>query len=179
LAVRLSPADRHAGHRLGGWADRREVGRGSGNRIKKCNDAVDPSPRRGTGRCASGQARAKETTKNGKRQALTIDEIKVIGEVIELPERVRKGEFVLNLSTGFTEPEKTLEKYFVTPQLVDFIEDALGFIQSAVEGVRGEASQSENRTDTTYGFIKSAVEAVRGEASRSENRTDTNYGPAT
>ena len=33
---------------------------------------------------------------------------KLISELIFVPERVRKGDFVLNLSKGVTEPEKTL-----------------------------------------------------------------------
>ncbi len=43
---------------------------------------------------------------------------RLISDIIELPERVRKGDFVLNLSKGVTEPEKTLDQYVVTPQLV-------------------------------------------------------------
>ena len=34
---------------------------------------------------------------------------KLISELLDLPERVRKGDFVLNLSKGVTEPEKTLD----------------------------------------------------------------------
>lgn len=64
---------------------------------------------------------------------------KLISELIELPERVRKGDFVLNLSKGVTEPEKTLEQYVVTPQLTACFEDALGFIRSAVEAVSSKA----------------------------------------
>ena len=61
---------------------------------------------------------------------------KLISELIELPERVRKGDFVLNLSKGVTEPEKTLEQYVVTPQLVACFDDALGLHQ--VGSGRGE-----------------------------------------
>ncbi len=46
---------------------------------------------------------------------------KLISELIDLPERVRKGDFVLNLSKGVTEPEPEdwlVEQYVVTPQLV-------------------------------------------------------------
>src|SRR6185437_8517413 len=64
---------------------------------------------------------------------------KLISELIELPERVRKGDFVLNLSKGVTEPEKTLEQYVVTPQLAACFEDALGFIKTAVEAVSSKA----------------------------------------
>jgi Family of unknown function (DUF6079) len=64
---------------------------------------------------------------------------KLISELIELPERVRKGDFVLNLSKGVTEPEKTLEQYVVTPQLAACFDDALSFIRSAVETVSSKA----------------------------------------
>jgi hypothetical protein len=36
---------------------------------------------------------------------------KLISQLIQLLERVRKGDFVLNLSKGVTEPEKTLDDY--------------------------------------------------------------------
>ncbi len=58
---------------------------------------------------------------------------KLISDILDLPDKVRKGDFVLNLSKGVTEPEKTLAQYVVTPQLVASFDDALGFIRSAVE----------------------------------------------
>lgn len=64
---------------------------------------------------------------------------KLISEIIELPDRVRKGDFVLNLSKGVNEPEKTLEQYVVTPQLVACFNDALSFIRSAVEAANSKA----------------------------------------
>ena len=64
---------------------------------------------------------------------------KLISELIELPERVRKGDFVLKLSEGVTQPEKTLDQYVVTPQLIASFEDALSFIRSAVDGVSSKA----------------------------------------
>jgi hypothetical protein len=64
---------------------------------------------------------------------------KLISELLDLPEKVRKGDFVLNLSKGITEPDKTLEQYVVTPQLVGCFDDALGFIRSAVDSVSSKA----------------------------------------
>ena len=64
---------------------------------------------------------------------------KLISELLILPEKVRKGDFVLNLSKGVTEPEKTLEQYVVTPQLVECFDDALGFIKSAVDALNSKA----------------------------------------
>src|SRR6058998_2811407 len=64
---------------------------------------------------------------------------KLISELLDLPERVRKGDFVLNLSKGITEPEKTLEQYVVTPQLAGCFDDALSFVRSAVDSVSSKA----------------------------------------
>jgi hypothetical protein len=35
---------------------------------------------------------------------------KLVNDLTDLPERARKGDFVLNLSKGVTEPDKTLER---------------------------------------------------------------------
>ena len=64
---------------------------------------------------------------------------KLISDIIDVPETVRKGDFVLNLSKGVTEPEKTLHQYVVTPQLAACFEDALGFIRSAVDAANSKA----------------------------------------
>src|SRR4051794_23911351 len=64
---------------------------------------------------------------------------KLMSELVILPERVRKGNFVLNLSRGVTEPEKTLDRYVVTPQLLESFDDALGFIRSAVDASSSKA----------------------------------------
>jgi hypothetical protein len=64
---------------------------------------------------------------------------KLISDIIDVPERVRKGDFVLNLSKGVTEPEKTLHQYVVTPQLAACFEDALGFIKSSVDAANSKA----------------------------------------
>ncbi len=57
----------------------------------------------------------------------------LLKDLIEIPERVHQGDFVLQLSKGVTEPEQTLRDYVVTPQLVDAFSNALGFIQQAVQ----------------------------------------------
>jgi len=70
-------------------------------------------------------------------EELTMD--RLISDIIDVPERVRKGDFVLNLSKGVTEPEKTLHQYVVTPQLAACFDDALGFIKSAVDASNSKA----------------------------------------
>jgi hypothetical protein len=56
-----------------------------------------------------------------------------IAEIIEVPERVHQGDFVLKLSEGVTRPDETLRSYVVTPQLERAFDDALALIQSSVE----------------------------------------------
>ncbi len=55
-------------------------------------------------------------------------------DLIDLPEQVRQGDFVLRLSEGVTKPEETLRNYVVTEQLAKCFEQALGLVQSAVQG---------------------------------------------
>src|SRR3954454_7175729 len=59
----------------------------------------------------------------------------LISRLLDLPDRVHKGDFVLNLSEGVTPDKaaKTLADYVVTPQLADCFDNALGFIKSSVE----------------------------------------------
>lgn len=57
----------------------------------------------------------------------------LLKDLISIPERVHQGDFVLQLTKGLTEPEQTLRDYVVTPQLVDAFDNALGFIQQAVQ----------------------------------------------
>lgn len=56
----------------------------------------------------------------------------MLRDLIEIPERVHAGDFVLNLSAGITQPS-TVRDYVVTPQVADAFDDALGLIKSAVE----------------------------------------------
>src|SRR5947209_2670360 len=64
----------------------------------------------------------------------------LISDLIELPDQVRKGDFVLSLSAGVTRPEETLRQYVVTPQLADCFDNALGFIRSALDARSSKAA---------------------------------------
>ena len=64
----------------------------------------------------------------------------LISQLIAVPERVHQGDFVLQLSKGVAEPEKTLHDYVVTPQLVDAFGNAMGFIQQAVQSGSSKAA---------------------------------------
>ena len=58
----------------------------------------------------------------------------LIKELIDIPEKVQRGDFVLNLASGLEKDaiEQTLKEYVVTPQLAKCFEDALSFIKNAV-----------------------------------------------
>lgn len=64
----------------------------------------------------------------------------LIKDLIELPEQVHRGDFVLRLSEGVERPDETLRQYVVTPQLVASFDNALGFIRSAIDGRSSKAS---------------------------------------
>ena len=56
-----------------------------------------------------------------------------IRDLIDLPEKVHGGDFVLKLTEGVEHPEATLRPYVVTPQLADCFDRALDFIKGAVQ----------------------------------------------
>ncbi|MFT6903642.1 MAG: hypothetical protein ACJAS1_000286 [Oleiphilaceae bacterium] len=60
----------------------------------------------------------------------------LIKDLIHIPEKVQRGDFVLNLSSGLAEEaiQQTLDQYVVTPQLAKSFDDALSFIKSTVVG---------------------------------------------
>lgn len=57
----------------------------------------------------------------------------LIKELIEIPERVHKGDFVLRLTEGVERANETLRHYVVTPQLQQSFDHAIAFIKSAVD----------------------------------------------
>lgn len=64
----------------------------------------------------------------------------LIKDLIDIPERIQKGDFVLKLTEGVTRPEATLRDYVVTPELKDCFDNALTFIQSAIQSNSSKAS---------------------------------------
>jgi hypothetical protein len=63
----------------------------------------------------------------------------LIRDLIHIPERVNKGDYVLKLTEGVLDSRKTLAEYVVTEQLVKCFDHALGFIRSGVEGRTSKA----------------------------------------
>ena len=64
----------------------------------------------------------------------------LIKELIDIPERLQKGDFVLKLTEGVNRAEATLKNYVVTPELKDCFDNALTFIQSAIQSNSSKAS---------------------------------------
>src|SRR5215831_762881 len=57
----------------------------------------------------------------------------LIRDLIEIPEKVYRGDFVLRLAEGLAHAEETVQSYVVTPQLKDCFDEALSFIKSGIE----------------------------------------------
>lgn len=56
----------------------------------------------------------------------------LLKELIDIPEHVQKGDFVLRLSEGVIDPAGTLGEYVVTPELAKCFDQALDFVRDAV-----------------------------------------------
>ena len=79
----------------------------------------------------------------------------LLRDLIDIPERVHAGDFVLTLNKGVT-LASTITDYVVTPQLARCFDDALGLVQSAVEGRASRAAY----LDGSFGSGKSHFMAV-------------------
>ncbi len=64
----------------------------------------------------------------------------LIKELINIPERVQKGDFVLRLAEDIDRPEVVLDHYVVTPELANCFDSALSFIGNAVQNRSSKAS---------------------------------------
>ena len=63
----------------------------------------------------------------------------LIKDLIQIPEVVHTGDFVLKLTEGVTKPEQTVEDYVVTDQLERCFDNALTFIRSALDSNTSKA----------------------------------------
>src|SRR5580704_12444267 len=68
------------------------------------------------------------------------DAMTLIKDLIEIPDHVEKGSFVLRLAEGVNRPEETLREYVVTPELKVCYDDALNFIKSGIQTKTSKAS---------------------------------------
>ncbi len=80
----------------------------------------------------------------------------LLRDLIKIPERVHRGDFVMSLAKGVTEADATLAHYVVTPQLARAYDNALGFVASAVKENKSKAAY----LDGSFGSGKSHFMAV-------------------
>lgn len=84
-----------------------------------------------------------------------------IKELIDLPERVHGGDFVLKLAEGVQHPDETLRPYVVTPELARNFDDALDFIKGAIQSSSSKAAYLHGRfgSDERSRLIGALVDA--------------------
>src|SRR6056297_2823716 len=56
----------------------------------------------------------------------------LLKDLIEIPEQVHRGDFVLKLAEDVAKPDKVLDTYVVTDELVKCFDQAFGFVRNAV-----------------------------------------------
>lgn len=56
----------------------------------------------------------------------------LLKDLIDIPEQVHRGDFVLKLAEDVAKPDKVLDTYVVTDELVKCFDQALGFVKNAV-----------------------------------------------
>lgn len=64
----------------------------------------------------------------------------LIRDLIEIPDRVHKGDFVLKLTEGLQNPGQTLRDYVVTPQLAACFQRALGLVKAGLDTKSSKAA---------------------------------------
>ena len=64
----------------------------------------------------------------------------LIKDLIDIPDHIQQGDFVLRLAEGVNRAEETLREYVVTPELQHCFDDALSFIRSALQTNTSKAS---------------------------------------
>jgi hypothetical protein len=82
--------------------------------------------------------------------------VTLLRELIEIPERVGRGDYVFTLQDAVHEPDRVLQDYVVTEQLANAFSDALGFVRGAVQGRESRATY----LDGSFGSGKSHFMAV-------------------
>lgn len=83
-----------------------------------------------------------------------------IKDLINIPDHIGRGDFVLRLSEGVTDPEGTVKHYQVTPQLVDCFDQALSLVKSSLQGTSGRSSSKAAYLHGSFGSGKSHFMAI-------------------
>ena len=64
----------------------------------------------------------------------------LVRDLFDLPDQIRKGDFVLKLTEGVTHARETVRTYVVTPALVDAFDQTLRLVGSALRDGRSQAA---------------------------------------
>ena len=83
-----------------------------------------------------------------------------IKDLIEIPDHIGRGDFVLRLSEGITDPEGTVKHYQVTPQLVDCFDQALNLVKGSLSGAGGRTTSKAAYLHGSFGSGKSHFMAI-------------------
>jgi hypothetical protein len=83
-----------------------------------------------------------------------------IKDLIEIPDHIGRGDFVLRLSEGITDPEGTVKHYQVTPQLVDCFDQALNLVKGSLLGAGGRSTSKAAYLHGSFGSGKSHFMAI-------------------
>ena len=81
-------------------------------------------------------------------------------DLIDIRDHVGRGDFVLRLSEGVTDPVGTVKHYQVTPPLVKNFDEALGLIKGALTGPNGRTSSKAAYLHGSFGSGKSHFMAI-------------------
>ena len=80
----------------------------------------------------------------------------LVHDLLDLPESVRKGDFVQGLAEGIARPQATLQDYAITPKIAQSFQSALSILKSALDDNRSQAVY----LDGSFGSGKSHFMAV-------------------
>ncbi|WP_116997338.1 phage resistance protein [Desertimonas flava] len=80
----------------------------------------------------------------------------LIRELIDIPERVHKSDFVISLRSAIEDPDRTIADYVVTDQLVESFDKALSLVTTATAETKSKSSYLH----ASFGAGKSAFMAV-------------------
>ncbi len=83
-----------------------------------------------------------------------------IKDLINIPDHVGRGDFVLRLSEGVTDPEGTVKHYQVTPQLVTCFDEALSLVKGSLQSPSVRSSSKAAYLHGSFGSGKSHFMAI-------------------
>ena len=102
----------------------------------------------------------------------------LLKDLIDIPERVHKGDFVLRLSEGVEDPKATLRNYVVTEQLASCLDRALGLIQASVCSGSSKAAYLHGSFGSGKSPFGNVTAAVRPLAARSPDAAKPSVLPS-